>query len=238
MCASQRQQPSSQTDLDSSKTSSDPSSTDDKKPLFDASQVTVVFVLGGPGAGKGTQCGKLVDDYGFKHLSAGDLLREEQSREGSELAEKIHEWMNEGKVVPVEVIMTLLKKAMKSSLSSPPSLPGWSSTQGRFLIDGFPRKMDQATEFDADICEAQVVLFFETEEKILVQRLKGRGREDDNEESIKKRLRTYKETSLPVVDYYQEKNKVLKIDCSPSPDQVYNTVKEELDARIPLEKYR
>ncbi|WVQ73610.1 hypothetical protein IAR50_003190 [Cryptococcus sp. DSM 104548] len=211
----------------------------DKKPLFDASQVTVIFVLGGPGAGKGTQSGKLVADYGFKHLSAGDLLREEQSREGSELAEKIREWMNEGKVVPVEVIMTLLKKAMQAFFSSPPSLPGWSTTEGRFLIDGFPRKMDQATGFDSTICEAQVVLFFDTEnEEVLVKRLKGRGREDDNDESIKKRLRTYHETSLPVVDYYQDKKKVIKIDCSHSPDQVYDAVRKELATRIPLDRFK
>jgi len=70
-----------------------------KKPTFSPQQVSVIFVLGGPGAGKGTQCANLVRDYGFVHLSAGDLLREEQNREGSEFGELIKTYIREGKIV-------------------------------------------------------------------------------------------------------------------------------------------
>jgi UMP-CMP kinase len=77
------------------------------QPLFapgtGENQALVIFVLGGPGAGKGTQCANLVRDYGFKHLSAGDLLREEQERAGSEFGEMIKSYIKDGKIVPMEV---------------------------------------------------------------------------------------------------------------------------------------
>ncbi len=100
------------------------------KPLWSASDVTVIFVLGGPGAGKGTQCGKLVSDYGFKHLSAGDLLREEQDRPGSEFGEMIKTYIKEGTIVPMEVTIQLLENAMKKSMES------GENKKHLFLIDG------------------------------------------------------------------------------------------------------
>src|SRR5881398_1075765 len=84
--------------------------------LWSPDKVTVIFVLGGPGAGKGTQCAKLVADYGFKHLSAGDLLREEQDRPGSEFGEMIKAYIKEGTIVPMEVTVQLLENAMKHSI--------------------------------------------------------------------------------------------------------------------------
>lgn len=69
------------------------------KPTFSPNDVSVIFVLGGPGAGKGTQCANLVKDYGFVHLSAGDLLREEQNREGSKFGDLIKNYIREGKIV-------------------------------------------------------------------------------------------------------------------------------------------
>jgi UMP-CMP kinase len=99
-------------------------------PLWSSDEVTVLFVLGGPGAGKGTQCTKLVSDYGFKHLSAGDLLREEQDRAGSEFGEMIKTYIKEGTIVPMEVTVQLLENAMKSSIES-------GENHGKlFLIDG------------------------------------------------------------------------------------------------------
>lgn len=98
------------------------------KPLFDSKNVTVLFVLGGPGAGKGTQCENLVRDYGFKHLSAGDLLRAEQDREGSEFGEMIKEYIRDGKIVPMEVTVQLLENAMQESIDK--------EGNKMFLIDG------------------------------------------------------------------------------------------------------
>ena len=81
-------------------------------PAFDAGLVTVIYVLGGPGAGKGTQCAKLVENKDFVHLSAGDLLRAEQNREGSEKGAMIKDYIKEGKIVPMEVTIGLLQESM------------------------------------------------------------------------------------------------------------------------------
>jgi UMP-CMP kinase len=95
---------------------------------FSPSDVSVVFVLGGPGAGKGTQCANLVRDYGFVHLSAGDLLRAEQDRKGSEFGELIKGYIKDGKIVPMEVTVALLENAMRDAVDS---------GKGRkFLVDG------------------------------------------------------------------------------------------------------
>ncbi|KAJ7273441.1 UMP-CMP kinase [Mycena haematopus] len=198
-------------------------------PAFDHTKVTVLFVLGGPGAGKGTQCSHLVDDFGFCHLSAGDLLRAEQHREGSEFGELIQTCIKEGTIVPMEVTVKLLENAMTAALKERRSGDGWADGCGRFLIDGFPRKMDQAIKFDEEVCQASLVLFFSTTEEVMLERLlergKTSGREDDNAESIKKRFTTYKETTMPVIQHYEALGKVAEIDSSPSVEEVHQKAK-------------
>ena len=95
-------------------------------PTFSPEKTSVIFVLGGPGAGKGTQCAFLVRDYGFTHLSAGDLLRAEQEREGSEFGQMIKDYIKEGRIVPMEVTVQLLENAIRDV----------NDGEGRFLIDG------------------------------------------------------------------------------------------------------
>jgi UMP-CMP kinase len=156
-----------------------------KKPIFEKEKVTVIFVLGGPGAGmslsffpsllpffflpsphtpcqlkliisnihhlgKGTQCSLLVEKYSFSHLSAGDLLRAEQDRPNSHYGDLIRTYIREGQIVPMEVTIKLLENAMRTELQSK-SGSGWEDGKGRFLIDGFPRKMDQALKFEEDV---------------------------------------------------------------------------------------
>jgi len=196
-----------------------------KGPAFDNSKITVIFVLGGPGAGKGTQCEKLVQEFGFCHLSAGDLLRAEQNREGSQYGAMIKQYIKDGQIVPMEVTIKLLENAMKAALEKGLPGEGWADGKGRFLIDGFPRKMDQALKFDEDVCSSSLVLFYTTTEEVMLKRLLKRGetsgRDDDNEESIKKRFHVYKETTMPVVEHYSKQGKVAEIDSSPSVDEVY-----------------
>jgi UMP-CMP kinase len=103
-------------------------------PAFSPSEISVVFVLGGPGAGKGTQCANLVRDYGFQHLSAGDLLRAEQARPGSEFGELIKGYIKDGKIVPMEVTVALLENAMRD---------GIENGNTKFLIDGTKPPVDQ-----------------------------------------------------------------------------------------------
>lgn len=199
-------------------------------PTFSPQNVTVLFVLGGPGSGKGTQCANLVRDYHFTHLSAGDLLRAEQNREGSEFGELIKSYIKDGKIVPMEVTVQLLENAMEDVVSKD------KEHKGKFLIDGFPRKMDQALKFEETVCPSKFVLFFdcpeEEMERRLLERGKTSGRSDDNAESIKKRFKTFVETSMPVVDYFESQDRVVKVVATKTPDQVYVETKEKLEARL------
>ncbi|GAB7353306.1 hypothetical protein MBLNU459_g3804t1 [Dothideomycetes sp. NU459] len=184
----------------------------------------VVFVLGGPGAGKGTQCANLVRDYGFKHLSAGDLLREEQDRPGSQFGEMIKDYIRDGKIVPQEVTIQLLENAMTATIDS--------AGNRKFLIDGFPRKMDQAVKFEEAVVRSNFTLFFDCPEDVMEKRLLKRGetsgRSDDNVESIKKRFKTFVETSMPVVDYFDKEGRVVKVSATKGPDEVYEEVKTKI----------
>ena len=99
-----------------------------EQPLWKTEQAKVIFVLGGPGAGKGTQCANLVRDYDFTHLSAGDLLREEQNRPGSKTGEMIKEYIKNGTIVPMEVTIQLLETAMGNAMIQ--------HNKRLFLIDG------------------------------------------------------------------------------------------------------
>jgi UMP-CMP kinase len=199
-------------------------------PTFSPSNVTVLFVLGGPGAGKGTQCANLVRDYHFTHLSAGDLLRAEQDRPGSEFGALIKDYIKNGSIVPMEVTVQLLENAMTETLEKN------KSKKGKFLIDGFPRKMDQALKFEESVCPARFVLFFDAPEEVMQKRLLKRGetsgRTDDNEESIKKRFKTFVETSMPVVEYYDKQGRVVKVKATEGPDEVYALTKGKVEEKL------
>ncbi|KAH8551804.1 adenylate kinase-domain-containing protein [Umbelopsis sp. PMI_123] len=199
-----------------------PNLEDRKVPTFDKKDVTVVFVLGGPGAGKGTQCAKIKEDYDFVHLSAGDLLREEQQREGSQYGELIKNYIKDGLIVPMEVTIVLLENAMRDAIEK--------QKKTRFLIDGFPRKLDQAVKFEEVVVPCQFVLYFECPEEVLLKRLLKRGessgRIDDNIESIKKRFRVFADTSFPVIEEYEKEGKVKKLSCENTVDGVYDEVKK------------
>ncbi|KAI7848973.1 adenylate kinase-domain-containing protein [Circinella umbellata] len=201
-------------------------------PAFSSDEVTVVFVLGGPGAGKGTQCENLKRDYGFVHLSAGDLLRAEQKRPGSKYGELINHYIREGLIVPMEVTIALLENAMKEAMET--------SKSTRFLIDGFPRKMDQAIKFEEVVVPSKVVLYFECPEEVMLKRLLKRGessgRIDDNIESIKKRFNVFTETSFPVIEAFEKQNKVKKVHCDQPVEDVYKEVKTVFDTMFANDK--
>ncbi|KAI9499916.1 adenylate kinase-domain-containing protein [Coemansia spiralis] len=188
---------------------------------FPFGEKTVVFVLGGPGSGKGTNSAKLVEDFGFVHLSAGDLLRAEQKREVSQYGELISHHIREGIIVPPEITIGLLRNAMMEHPEA-----------NRFLIDGFPRSLAQAKAFKDTVCNAKQVLYFECPEAVMLERLLDRGktsgRTDDNIESIKKRFRTYVNDSKPVIDDFAKQGKVITVSCKGSVDDVYKTTKQQM----------
>uniref|UniRef100_A0A3Q0T397 Cytidine/uridine monophosphate kinase 1 n=1 Tax=Amphilophus citrinellus TaxID=61819 RepID=A0A3Q0T397_AMPCI len=131
--------------------------------LYRVSQVMkpqVVFVLGGPGAGKGTQCSKIVESYKYTHLSAGDLLREERNREGSEFGQLIANYIKEGKIVPVEITINLLRKVQTMQKDE---------KKFRFLIDGFPRNEDNLQGWNRVMdgkADVKFVLFFDCSNEV------------------------------------------------------------------------
>ena len=178
----------------------------------------VVFVLGGPGSGKGTNCSKIVELFGYVHLSAGDLLREERNS-GSELAEMINTFIAEGKIVPAEITVRLLRAAMEKS--------GKTS----FLVDGFPRDMDNLKCWEdtmGDISHVQFLLFLDCPQDVMLARLlergKTSGRNDDNEESIKKRFQTYEDSTRPIINHFTDVGKVRAVDSHRPFEEVFADV--------------
>ena len=186
--------------------------------VADKAMPTVLFVLGGPGAGKGTLCSRLAESYAhICHLSAGDCLRKERDTPGSEHGDMIRRFIKEGLIVPVEVTVSLLKRAMEESESSV------------FLIDGFPRDAENVrgwNETAGDSTDVRALLFLDCSEDVMTERLMERaktsGRSDDNAESIKKRFRVYAEATRPVIESFGEK--CIRVDSSHGKDAVYEHV--------------
>ena len=177
----------------------------------------VVFVLGGPGSGKGTQWERIVKNFGYTHLSTGDLLREEVKK-GGELADKLNAVMSQGKLVSSDLLVQLLKKAMKGK---------------KFLIDGFPRNQENIDEWNkqiGDTVDLQFVLMMDVSEDVMRERLLKRGQEsgraDDNEATILKRFETFQKESLPVIKNYEKLGKVKKINSGQAVDAVFEDVKK------------
>ena len=193
--------------------------TEEEKPRPKLEGKKIIFVLGGPGSGKGTQCERIISDFGFDHYSAGDLLRTEV-KNGTPVGTMCANLMREGKLVPAEVTMALLYKSIQAS------------TARAILIDGFPRALDQGMGFEAQICESEFTLFFDCPQEVMEERLLKRGetsgRADDNVATIKKRFNTFVTASVPVIEHYDAMDKVRKISAVPPPDDVYNAVKKVL----------
>ena len=184
-----------------------------------------VFVLGPPGCGKGTQCSKAKDVYDCAHLSAGDLLREEQADPNSEYGELIAKHISEGSIVPVEITCNLLLKAIDKSGKS------------NVLIDGFPRSMDNLDgwfRYAHDDVDTLGVLFFQVDDEAeltrrILERGKSSGRTDDNEETLKKRFATMKQVTVPVVDRLENELVVRRVDALNTIDNVWGKVEMALD---------
>jgi len=178
----------------------------------------VFFVMGGPGSGKGTQCAKLVEHFGFVHLSAGDLLREEVSS-GSEVGLEIARIIEEGQIVKSEVTVGLLRNAMKQR-------------SGPFLVDGFPRSLSNLQAFEDVFEPCEMMLFLQLSEGEMEARLLKRGessgRSDDNSVTIRKRFHTFAHDSMPVVQRMEQRGLLRCIDADGSPEMVFGRICEEL----------
>lgn len=161
--------------------------------------------------------------YGFTHLSTGDLLREEVAS-GSELGQKLNQVMKSGQLVSNEQVLALLKNAIDKK----------SSGSNGFLIDGYPRQVDQAIQFEKDVSPCSVILYFDCTDQVMVERLLSRGktsgRVDDNEETIKQRLATFHTHTQPILDHYGAK--VVRLSAERDPDVIFKDVEQTLDSVI------
>ncbi len=186
----------------------------------------VVFVLGGPGAGKGTMCELAESQLGWTHLSTGELLRAEQES-GGPTAETIEEILKAGNLVPNEITVTLLKNAMETVTRT--------TGKNNFLLDGFPRSLsnlDGWYEIFGRDAELPTMLFFECPYEVLEKRILARakytGRSDDNVESLKVRFDNFKAETLPTVEFFREQGKVVEIDTGQTRQEVYAIVRDKL----------
>ena len=192
----------------------------------DKTPLQVVFVLGGPGSGKGTQCELLTQRLPgpWVHLSAGDLLRAERKKaDSSELGALIESRISSGQLVPSSVTCKLIQNAMQEH---------WQ-TKGvrKFLVDGYPRGIENKTVWEEQVKNATVefVLFLECSEDVMTKRLLERGKssgrvDDANIDIIRKRFRTYQEETAPIVEAYEKQGKVLRVQADRPIEDVYNSI--------------
>jgi lysyl-tRNA synthetase class 2 len=190
------------------------------------SKPKILFVLGGPGSGKGTQSEKLASFYGFKHLSAGELLREERES-GSADGQLIDHYLKDGKILPVAITLKLLKKAIEDN----------TKYYNRFVIDGFPRNIDNYNGWSNagmdSLYDVEGVIYLDCPENELEKRILSRGkmsnRTDDNIVTVKKRFVTFQASTLPVVDMYRGiPSKFFLVNGNQAIEDVFHDIKSSL----------
>ncbi|RKY25510.1 MAG: adenylate kinase [Planctomycetota bacterium] len=211
-----------------------------------------VVLLGAPGAGKGTQCKRIVEKYGLLHLSSGDILRQERA-EGTELGRKAQSYMDSGALVPDEIIVEMMTAAITRA------------PQAGFILDGFPRTVNQAIELDKALARSgqgiDAVLNLKIDDRLVAQRITGRRscpecgavyhienlkpkvegicdndgakliqRPDDSPEVVSNRLETYHRQTEPVLDYYKSNGTVCyDISADSGADEITDLLFEKLD---------
>ncbi len=213
-----------------------------------------LVLLGAPGAGKGTQCKGIVNQYNLLHLSSGDILRRERAA-GSELGRKAQQYMDSGGLVPDEIIIEMMAEAIKKA---PPA---------GFILDGFPRTVNQAAALDRALDgegrKIDAVLNLKIDDKVVAGRMTGRRscpqcgavyhvenlkpkrkglcdrdgtklvqRSDDSAEVVAHRLETYHRQTEPLVEYYKNNGIVYDFDADRDPEDVKASIFETLGALV------
>ena len=184
-----------------------------------------LLLLGGPGAGKGTQGARLAERLEVEHVAAGDALRDEVQR-GTEIGNRVAGYVDAGELVPDEVVVDLMTPIVAAAAQS-----------GGYILDGFPRNLAQARVAD-DAWEQrgigpEAVVYFEVPEAELRRRLLARaqteGRSDDTPEVIDNRLALFAETTFPLVEHYRDCGLLVAIAADRAPDAVTDDVMGRLD---------
>jgi adenylate kinase len=187
---------------------------------------TRIVLLGAPGAGKGTQAARIIEALKIPHISTGDMLRAAVAA-GTEIGLKAKAVMDAGQLVSDEIVIGIARER----LSEPDASKG-------FVLDGFPRTLDQAAALDGILeeigspVECCLAITVETEEVVqrLLKRAELEGRADDNEETIRERMRVYDAQTAPLLEYYGEKGIVKEVLGMGSIDSVSVSLMSALEA--------
>ena len=169
-----------------------------------------LLFLGPPGAGKGTQAQRLAGEQNLLHLSTGDLLRAEV-QSGSELGQQAEAVMARGELVSDELVLAIVRSRLQNH-------------NGGWLLDGFPRNLSQVGALDALLEELdqqiELVVLMELEDGVLLQRLLGRGRADDNEDVIRHRLEVYRQQTEPLIAHYRERGMLQAVEAAGTVEEI------------------
>ena len=188
-----------------------------------------IVLFGPPGAGKGTQSENIIDKYGLNHISTGDLFRKHFG-EGTELGKMAQHYMDHGKLVPDEVVVSMVEDYITKKKGA-----------AGFIFDGFPRTVAQAEALDIMLeqnntsISSMVMLDVEEEElkKRLLERGKTSGRVDDqNVEKINVRIQEYLNKTLPVAEFYGKQNKSCKVNGVGTIEEIFSNISLELDRHV------
>jgi adenylate kinase len=183
-----------------------------------------LILFGPPGAGKGTQAVKIAEKYGWVHVSTGDILRSEVSQ-GTPLGLKVKAVMEAGTLVSDELLIEIMESVFRKN-----------SDAGGFVLDGFPRTLNQAKELDGMLeklgTRVSLVLSLEVESEELAKRMLNRaleqGRKDDTEEVIKNRLVQYHQHTKPLIEYYASKNLLKNLGGMGSIEDIFASLCREI----------
>ena len=181
-----------------------------------------LLLIGAPGAGKGTQAVRLAEHFGVTHISSGDLLRQHVT-EGTAFGQQVQQYVSRGDLVPDQMVLDMLRKPIVAA-----------SEAGGYVLDGFPRTVEQA-KVAYDTARAlgvavQIAIHLHVPTEELVRRLLARGRgSDDTQEVIEHRLEVYEAKTKPMIDYYAERERLLTVDGSMPPDEVTAAVMAGID---------
>jgi adenylate kinase len=181
----------------------------------------LVIFVGPPGAGKGTQSKRLAEHWGIPHCSTGDMFREACLKQ-TDLGKKASKYMKSGRLVPDEVVGQLIQERLVDD-----------DCQQGCVLDGFPRTMPQAKQFDQWVGQSyqpvSAVIAIHVDEETLLDRLAGRGRKDDDREVIKERFRQFDALTVPLLEYYRSRSVLKMVDGIGDFDEVFQRIEQAVE---------